>query len=94
MGTDARKSGYEDEMDLDLELQIEEVFEKQVRDLEARIRLQLEEKALAWVEEECKKRLEHFRRSIREEIQTEVENWVERELRRRMDEFRMRSENI
>jgi Ser-tRNA(Ala) deacylase AlaX len=94
MGTDARKTGDRGSVDLELESQIEEILEEQLMGLESKVRAQLEEKTLHWVEEECKKRLETIQASIREEIQREVENWIEGELRRRMEEFKKRNENI
>ena len=94
MGTDARKTGDRERMDLELESQIEEILEEQMSGLESKVRVQLEEKALTWVEEECKKRLETLRESIREEIQQEVERWIEGELKRRMGEFKKRNEKI
>jgi hypothetical protein len=94
MGTEARKTGDQDSMDLELETQIEEILEEQMMGLESKVRIQLEEKALTWVEEECKKRLETLRVSIREEIHQEVERWIEGELKRRMEEFKRRNDNI
>jgi len=94
MGTDARKTGDLDRMDLQFGTQIEEILENQMKSLESKVRMQLEEKALTWVEEECKKRLETLRESIREEIQQEVEKWIEGELARRMEEFKKRNDNI
>ncbi|UCF89469.1 MAG: hypothetical protein JSV70_04345 [bacterium] len=94
MGMDARKAGIGEKMDLDFGSQIEEILEEQIMGLESKVRLQLEEKAITWVEEECKKRLETLRESIREEIQQEVEKWIEGELKRRMDEFKKRNESI
>lgn len=94
MGMDARKTGDQGSMDLELETQIEEILENQLMGLESKVRMQLEEKALTWVEEECKKRLETLRESIREEIQQEVERWIEGELKRRMKEFKKRNEKI
>ena len=93
MGMDAGKTG-DHEMELDLGAQIEEILEEQVMGLESRVRLQLEEKALAWVEEECKKRLETLREKIREEIQKEVESWIEGELARRMEDFKRRNDRL
>jgi hypothetical protein len=63
-------------------------------DLESKVRTQLEEKTLHWVEEECKKRMAMIQDSIRQEIQREVENWIEGELKRRMEEFKKRNESI
>jgi hypothetical protein len=94
MGRDARKAGDQSSMDLELESQIEEILKDQMVGLESKIRMQLEEKALTWVEEECRKRLETLRENIREEIQQEVERWIEGELKRRMEEFKRRSEKI
>lgn len=94
MGMDARKTGDQGSMDLELETQIEEILENQLMGLESKVRMQLEEKALTWVEEECKKRLETLRESIREEIQQEVERWIEGELKRRMKAFKKRNEKI
>ena len=94
MVKDARKSGDEGSMDQDLELQLEDLLEDQMVSLEKKVRLQLEEKALTWVEEECKKRLETLKDTIREEIQREVESWIEGELKRRMEEFKKRNDNI
>lgn len=94
MGMDARKTGDQGSMDLELEAQIEEILENQLMGLESKVRMQLEEKALTWVEEECKKRLETLRESIREEIQQEVERWIEGELKRRMKAFKKRNEKI
>ncbi len=94
MGTEARNTGDQESMDLELETQIEEILEEQMMGLESKIRIQLEEKALTWVEEECKKRLETLRESIREEIHQEVEKWIEGELKRRMEEFKKRNEKI
>lgn len=93
MGTDARNTP-ENETDLELGAQIEEILEEQVRGLESKVRMQLEEKALAWVEEECRKRLETLRETIREEIQREVESWIEGELARRMEEFKRRNDRL
>lgn len=94
MGTDARNTGEQDKMDLELESQIEEILEDQLAGLENKVRNQLEEKALTWVEEECKKRLETLRENIREEIQQEVERWIDGELKRRMEEFKRRNNSI
>ena len=94
MGTEAKNTGDQESMDLELETQIEEILEEQMMGLESKIRIQLEEKALTWVEEECKKRLETLRESIREEIHHEVEKWIEGELKRRMEEFKKRNESI
>lgn len=69
MGTDARKTGDQGDM-------------------------QLEEKALTWVEEECKKRLEALREGISKEIHREVESWIEGELARRMEQFKTRNEKL
>lgn len=94
MGTDVRNTGNQGEMNLEFGIQMEEMLKEQVLSLESKIRLQLEEKALAWVEEECKKRLKAFRENIREEIQLEVEDWVEKELTRRMEEFKKRNDKL
>ncbi|MCK5353391.1 hypothetical protein KAJ77_12445 [bacterium] len=94
MGKEARKTGDQGSMDLELESQIEEILKDQMVSLESKVRMQLEEKALTWVEEECKKRLETLRVSIREEIHQEVERWIEGELKRRMEEFKRRNDNI
>jgi hypothetical protein len=94
MDRDAVKTRDQDNMHLDFGIQIEEMLKEQVSSLESKIRLQLEEKALAWVEEECKKRLKTFRENIREEIQREVETWVEGELARRMEEFKRRNDKL
>jgi hypothetical protein len=94
MGTDARGTGNQGDMDLEFGAQIEEILKEQIMGLESKIRLQLEEKAIAMVEEECKKRLKTLRESIREEIQNEVESWVAGELARRMEEFKKRNEKI
>ncbi len=94
MSIDVRSARDQGSMNLELEMQIEEILEEQIMGLESKIRLQLEEKALTWVEEECKKRLETLRESIREGIQQEVERWIEGELKRRMEEFRIRNEKI
>ena len=94
MGMDAQKAGDRGNVDLELESQIEEMLEVQMMDLESKVRTQLEEKTLHWVEEECKKRMAMIQDSIREEIQREVENWIEGELKRRMEEFKKRNENI
>ena len=94
MGTEARKTGDQESMDLELETQIEEILKDQMMSLESKVRIQLEEKALTWVEDECKKRLETLRESIREEIHQEVEKWIEGELKRRMEEFKKRNEKI
>ncbi len=94
MGMDAQKAGDRGSVDLELESQIEEILEGQMMDLESKVRTQLEEKTLHWVEEECKKRMAMIQDSIREEIQREVENWIEEELKRRMEEFKKRNENI
>jgi tRNA(Ile)-lysidine synthase TilS/MesJ len=91
---DTRKTGDQGSMDLELENQIEEILRDQMVDLESKVRMQLEEKALTWVEEECRKRFETLRENIREEIQQEVERWIEGELKRRMEEFKRRSEKI
>ena len=95
MGTGVRKeAGDRGSVDLELESQIEEILEEQMMGLESKVRKQLEEKTLHWIEEECKRRLETIQAGIREEIQREVENWIEEELRRRMAEFKKRNENI
>ena len=94
MGTDARETGNQGDMDLEFGAQIEEILQEQIMGLESKIRLQLEEKVIAMVEEECKKRLETLRESIREEIQNEVESWIDGELTRRMEEFKKRNEKI
>ena len=94
MGRDARETRDQGDMYLEFGIQIEEMLKEQVLSLENKIRLQLEEKALAWVEEECKKRLKTFRENLREEIQLEVENWVEKELSRRMEEFKKRNDKL
>ena len=94
MGMDARRTTGHDSTDFPLDVSLEDLLREQMVSLEDKVRIQLEEKALGWVEEECKKRLETLRERIREEIQKEVEGWVERELRRRMDEFRRRNEMI
>ena len=94
MGTDGRNTGNQDEVNLEFGIQMEEMLKEQILSLESHIRLQLEEKALAWVEEECKKRIKAFRENIREEIQREVEDWVEKELARRMEEFKKRNEKL
>jgi len=95
MGTGVRKeAGDRGSVDLELESQIEEILEEQMMGLESKVRKQLEEKTLHWVEEECKKRMAMIQDSIREEIQREVENWIEGELKRRMEEFKKRNENI
>ncbi len=94
MSIDVRSARDQGSMNLELEMQIEEILEEQIMGLESKVRLQLEEKALTWVEEECKKRLETLRESIREGIQQEVERWIEGQLKRRMEEFRRRNEKI
>ncbi len=94
MSIDVRSARDPGSMNLELEMQIEEILEEQIMGLESKVRLQLEEKALTWVEEECKKRLETLRESIREGIQQEVERWIEGQLKRRMEEFRRRNEKI
>jgi hypothetical protein len=94
MGKDAGNIGNQDDRNLEFGIQMEEMLKEQISSLESHIRLQLEEKALAWVEEECKKRLKIFRDNIREEIQREVEDWVEKELSRRMEEFKKRNEKL
>lgn len=94
MGTESRKTGDQSDMNLEFGMQIEDVLKEQILSLESKIRLQLEEKALAWVEEECKKRLKSLGENIREEIQLEVEGWVEKELKRRMEEIKKRNDEL
>ena len=72
----------------------EDVFEKQISALKDKIRTQLEEKALTWVEEECHKRMETLKERVRQELMAEVEDWIEGELRNRMEEIKKRSQKI
>ena len=94
MGMDARKADNRGIDELELEAQMEEILEDQLLSLEKKVRTQLEEKALTWVEEECKKRLATLQETIRQQIQKEVETWIEGELKRRMQEFKRRNQEI
>ena len=94
MGTGPGKTADKSDIDPEFGMQIEEMLKEQILNLESKIRLQLEEKALAWVEEECTKRLKSFREKIRVEIQQEVEEWVDKELARRMEEFKKRNDML